>query len=116
MHISQALSNELESASVAEVQGGGIERVSAIESKGASRQTYLFEVVYTLDPRRPIAGPVVGRENQRRPAPDRDAILWHTRCPQHSATPFDESRFTRLMYRTTLEGEPPVMAEPAAAA
>jgi len=45
-----------------------------------------------------------------------DAILWDNRCTQHSATPFDESRYARLMYRTTLEGDAPVMAEPAAAA
>lgn len=46
-----------------------------------------------------------------------DAVLWDNRCTQHCATPFDESRYVRLMHRTTLEGEPPVMAEstPAAA-
>jgi putative 2-oxoglutarate oxygenase len=45
-----------------------------------------------------------------------DAILWDNRCTQHSATPFDESRYTRLMLRTTLEGDAPVMPEPAEAA
>ena len=45
-----------------------------------------------------------------------DAILWDNRCTQHSATGFDESRYVRLMHRTTLEGDAPVMAEPAAAA
>ena len=45
-----------------------------------------------------------------------DAILWDNRCTQHSATGFDESRYARLMHRTTLEGDAPVMAEPAAAA
>ena len=45
-----------------------------------------------------------------------DAMLWDNRCTQHSATGFDESRYTRLMHRTTLEGDAPVMAEPAAAA
>ena len=39
-----------------------------------------------------------------------DAVLWDNRCAQHCATPFDESRYVRLMHRTTLEGEPPVMA------
>jgi putative 2-oxoglutarate oxygenase len=39
-----------------------------------------------------------------------DAILWDNRSTQHSATPFDEDRFTRLMHRTTLEGEMPLMA------
>lgn len=39
-----------------------------------------------------------------------DAVLWDNRVTQHSATPFDETRYTRLMHRTTLEGEPPVMA------
>jgi taurine dioxygenase len=39
-----------------------------------------------------------------------DAVLWDNRCTQHSATPFDESRYTRLMHRTTIEGETPVMA------
>ena len=38
-----------------------------------------------------------------------DAVLWDNRCTQHSATPFDEARYTRLMHRTTLEGEAPVM-------
>ena len=45
-----------------------------------------------------------------------DAILWDNRCTQHSATGFDESRYVRLMHRTTLEGDAPVMAEPAEAA
>jgi len=39
-----------------------------------------------------------------------DAILWDNRCTLHCATGFDESRFTRTMYRTTLEGETPLMA------
>ena len=42
-----------------------------------------------------------------------DAVLWDNRCTQHCATPFDESRYTSLMLRTTLEGDAPVMAEPA---
>ena len=39
-----------------------------------------------------------------------DAVLWDNRCTQHCATPFDEDRYVRLMHRTTLEGEIPVMA------
>jgi taurine dioxygenase/putative 2-oxoglutarate oxygenase len=38
------------------------------------------------------------------------AVLWDNRCTQHSATPFDETRYTRLMHRTTLEGTAPIMA------
>lgn len=34
-----------------------------------------------------------------------DAVLWDNRCTLHCATPFDESRYTRLMHRTTLEGD-----------
>jgi taurine dioxygenase/putative 2-oxoglutarate oxygenase len=40
-----------------------------------------------------------------------DALLWDNRCVQHCATPFDDAKYQRLMHRTTLEGEPPVMAE-----
>jgi len=39
-----------------------------------------------------------------------DAVLWDNRCMLHCATPFDEERYTRLMHRTTLEGEAPLMA------
>jgi taurine dioxygenase/putative 2-oxoglutarate oxygenase len=39
-----------------------------------------------------------------------DAVLWDNRCTQHCATPFDEARYERLMHRTTLEGDAPVMA------
>jgi alpha-ketoglutarate-dependent taurine dioxygenase len=41
---------------------------------------------------------------------DGDAVLWDNRCTQHCATPFDETRYTRLMHRTTLEGTAPIMA------
>jgi taurine dioxygenase/putative 2-oxoglutarate oxygenase len=41
---------------------------------------------------------------------DGDAVLWDNRCTQHCATPFDETRYTRLMHRTTLEGAAPIMA------
>jgi putative 2-oxoglutarate oxygenase len=39
-----------------------------------------------------------------------DALLWDNRCTQHCATPFDDGTYRRRMYRTTLEGEVPVMA------
>lgn len=41
---------------------------------------------------------------------DGDAVLWDNRCTQHCATPFDEARYVRLMHRTTLEGDAPIMA------
>jgi taurine dioxygenase len=41
---------------------------------------------------------------------DGDAVLWDNRCTQHCATPFDEARYVRLMHRTTLEGDVPLMA------
>jgi alpha-ketoglutarate-dependent taurine dioxygenase len=41
---------------------------------------------------------------------DGDAVLWDNRRTQHCATPFDEARYTRLMHRTTLEGDAPIMA------
>ena len=41
---------------------------------------------------------------------DGDAVLWDNRCTQHCATPFDEAHYTRLMHRTTLEGDAPIMA------
>ena len=40
-----------------------------------------------------------------------DALLWDNRCVQHCATPFDDSKYQRLMHRTTLEGETPIMAD-----
>jgi alpha-ketoglutarate-dependent taurine dioxygenase len=43
-----------------------------------------------------------------------DAVLWDNRCTQHCATGFDESLYVRLMHRTTLEGDAPVMAGAAA--
>jgi taurine dioxygenase len=42
-----------------------------------------------------------------------DGVLWDNRCTQHSATPFDEQRYTRRMHRTTLEGELPQLAKAA---
>ena len=43
-----------------------------------------------------------------------DAVLWDNRCTQHCATGFDDEKYIRTMYRTTLEGEAPIMAGPAA--
>ena len=40
-----------------------------------------------------------------------DALLWDNRCAQHCATPFDDAKYVRLMQRTTLEGDAPIMAE-----
>lgn len=40
-----------------------------------------------------------------------DAVLWDNRCTQHCATGFDDAKYVRTMYRTTLEGETPVMAD-----
>jgi alpha-ketoglutarate-dependent taurine dioxygenase len=40
-----------------------------------------------------------------------DAVLWDNRCTQHCATPFDDTKYRRHMQRTTLEGDPPAMAE-----
>ena len=42
-----------------------------------------------------------------------DALLWDNRCTQHCATPFDDATYHRLMQRTTLEGEVPIIAEKA---
>lgn len=39
-----------------------------------------------------------------------DALLWDNRCTQHCATGFDDEKHVRIMYRTTLEGEAPIMA------
>ena len=36
-----------------------------------------------------------------------DAGLWDNRCTLHSATPFDEQRYRRLMHRTTIAGDRP---------
>lgn len=39
-----------------------------------------------------------------------DAVLWDNRCTQHRAMGFDDEKYIRTMYRTTLEGEPPLLA------
>ncbi len=36
-----------------------------------------------------------------------DAILWDNRSTMHCATPFDEERYRRIMYRTTVAGDEP---------
>jgi alpha-ketoglutarate-dependent taurine dioxygenase len=40
-----------------------------------------------------------------------DAVLWDNRCTQHRATGFDDEKYIRTMYRTTLEGEEPIMSD-----
>jgi putative 2-oxoglutarate oxygenase len=40
-----------------------------------------------------------------------DAMLWDNRCAQHCATEFDDVRHRRRMHRTTLEGDPPLLAD-----
>ncbi|HYZ64142.1 MAG TPA: TauD/TfdA family dioxygenase [Acetobacteraceae bacterium] len=40
-----------------------------------------------------------------------DAVLWDNRCTQHCATGFDDDKYIRIMYRTTLEGDAPIMAD-----
>lgn len=39
-----------------------------------------------------------------------DAIVWDNRCTQHRATGFNDDVHVRTMYRTTLEGDVPIMA------
>ena len=39
-----------------------------------------------------------------------DAVLWDNRCTQHRATGFNDEIYVRTMYRTTLEGDAPIMA------
>jgi alpha-ketoglutarate-dependent taurine dioxygenase len=41
-----------------------------------------------------------------------DAILWDNRCTQHRATGFNDEIHVRTMFRTTLEGDAPIMASP----
>ena len=40
-----------------------------------------------------------------------DALLWDNRCTQHCATAWDDTKYTRRMQRTTLEGEVPIIAD-----
>jgi len=39
-----------------------------------------------------------------------DAVLWDNRCTQHRAAGFNDEIHVRTMYRTTLEGDVPIMA------
>ena len=39
-----------------------------------------------------------------------DAMLWDNRCTLHCATEFDDQRYVRMMFRTTIEGEVPELA------
>ena len=39
-----------------------------------------------------------------------DLIIWDNRCVLHRATPFDTTRYKRLMQRTTVSGDPAEMA------
>lgn len=39
-----------------------------------------------------------------------DGMLWDNRCTLHCATGFDDTKYVRMMFRTTLEGETPLMA------
>ena len=39
-----------------------------------------------------------------------DLVIWDNRCVLHRATPYDATRYKRLMQRTTVSGDP---AEPA---
>lgn len=36
-----------------------------------------------------------------------DIVFWDNRCVMHHATPFDEERYRRLMWRTTIRGDRP---------
>ena len=36
-----------------------------------------------------------------------DAVMWDNRCTLHSATPYDEDKYDRLMHRTTMVGTAP---------
>jgi taurine dioxygenase len=37
---------------------------------------------------------------------DHDYLMWENRCLLHRATPFDSDRYERIMYRTTIAGDP----------
>lgn len=73
-----------------------------IEGMGEAEGTALIAqlVAHAQDPSRIY-------RHQWRPG---DAVLWDNRVTQHCATPFDSTRFTRRMHRTTLEGEVPMLA------
>ena len=35
-----------------------------------------------------------------------DLVIWDNRCVLHRATPYDTTRYKRLMQRTTVSGDP----------
>ena len=35
-----------------------------------------------------------------------DLVVWDNRCVLHRATPYDTTRYKRLMQRTTISGDP----------
>jgi alpha-ketoglutarate-dependent 2,4-dichlorophenoxyacetate dioxygenase len=39
-----------------------------------------------------------------------DLVIWDNRCVLHRATPYDTTRYKRLMQRTTVSGEPAELA------
>ncbi len=39
-----------------------------------------------------------------------ELVIWDNRCVLHRATPFDTTRYKRLMQRTTVSGDPPEVA------
>lgn len=41
-----------------------------------------------------------------------DLVVWDNRCVLHRATPYDTTRYRRLMQRTTISGDPAEFARP----
>lgn len=39
---------------------------------------------------------------------DGDVVIWDNRCTLHTATPFDATKYRRLLYRTVISGQVPV--------
>jgi alpha-ketoglutarate-dependent 2,4-dichlorophenoxyacetate dioxygenase len=39
-----------------------------------------------------------------------DLVIWDNRCVLHRATPYDSTRFKRLLQRTTVSGDPAELA------
>ena len=39
-----------------------------------------------------------------------DLVIWDNRCILHRATPYDTTRYKRLMQRTTVSGDPAELA------
>jgi alpha-ketoglutarate-dependent taurine dioxygenase len=40
-----------------------------------------------------------------------DLVVWDNRCLLHRATPYDSTRYRRLMQRTTVAGDGPTVAQ-----